>query len=164
MKVKIDPNNDAVFRPFLMILASKGGQRHENPEFDKLIASREALEKQGQDSNEYDIVLTVNGIEFDYLAFTHEYIRQMDDLIKDKAGNLIDVKVSDLADKLEYLHGLLDQAGRDAKDKLQSPVSYEALRTAAWDAVIECERCGVFIDSIKQLRKTLVESSNYEPH
>jgi hypothetical protein len=118
MKIKIDPNNDDAFRPFLTILSAKGGHRNENPEFDKLIASREALHKAGKDCDEYDIVLTVNGIEFDYLDFTREYIRQMDALITEKAGKLIDDKVSSLWDNVEYIRGLLEQAGNDAKDKL----------------------------------------------
>lgn len=111
MKFEIDPDSKDGL-PLLTILSAKGGFE---PNFQKFLKERAKL----PNPNVYDIELRINGVEFDYLEFTREYMRQMNELIKRRAEALIEDKLEPFREKLEGFRELLDTFESDAKEKLK---------------------------------------------
>jgi hypothetical protein len=73
--------------------------KHENDHamhvFCTLISGRKFNQMLKNPPDEFDIELKINGVEADFLEMVEVYRRQMDDLIKDKARELIEAKLDE---------------------------------------------------------------------
>lgn len=91
----------------LIELMSQKGSISNTPEFDP---------HQKCNADELEVVVTINGIEVDFIKLIQEMDRQSDRMIREKAKDLLDTKYSAIHESLEQIKNKIDFMVLDQKD------------------------------------------------
>lgn len=107
MKITIDANKQIPFWAFLHVVSTKENK----DQFDKVMADRTP------GAQEFDIVLTVDGQEFNFESLMIEYSKQIDKDIEERAVELVQEKFQKLHDQLFNISNtLLDAETKISKE------------------------------------------------
>jgi tryptophanyl-tRNA synthetase len=105
--------NDVAYRTLMMVICAQGRS-------EVLIRFINSMEKRAkpEDGFVFDINFTVNGEEFDFTEVAKEYSRQMSDLVKREAFELIQNQLSDSMRKIESVRELSERFEAEVRIKL----------------------------------------------